>query len=287
MATGMRSWSLEQAAPAPFWVLEAACRSVDPEIFFDKGQMAKNSPGLRLSKENEDNRNRAKAICATCPVMLKCREHFMNEEHGVYGGLDRDQRRHLRAGTAHLRRTNMDRDLMGQEAFDLSISGQSLAPLAKQYGMRTAQLVQLMEHYLSTPAGLRLQLERRIRALDASGSTEEEMAFELGIPLVKVSYIRRKLGLVKRLVSQRPARLSGIGHDCSVLVGRETMPGHYLGESADDPPFYFVQIRGPQASTRKWVRSEDVILEPSVRRHVISKGVDSGKKRDGDTERSA
>lgn len=63
------------------WMDEAACASVDPELWFpEKGSSTKE----------------AKAICATCPVLSSCRAYGLErkERFGVLGGLsERDRRK--------------------------------------------------------------------------------------------------------------------------------------------------------------------------------------------------
>lgn len=68
------------------WRQLAACRGVDPDIFFP-------------SSEDEDDAAEAKAICETCPVREPCLEHalLVREKHGVWGGLtERERRRVIR-----------------------------------------------------------------------------------------------------------------------------------------------------------------------------------------------
>lgn len=64
------------------WQERAACREVDPELFFPH-------------PSDEAGAAVAKAVCATCPVLDRCREEgLMNREpYGVWGGLDERERR--------------------------------------------------------------------------------------------------------------------------------------------------------------------------------------------------
>ncbi len=64
------------------WRQRAACRGLDPEIFYP------------ASDEEGDE---AKAICAQCPVRQPCLEHALaNREHdGVWGGATERERRRL------------------------------------------------------------------------------------------------------------------------------------------------------------------------------------------------
>jgi WhiB family redox-sensing transcriptional regulator len=69
------------------WRLRAACRGMDPELFF---------PSAETGRLNTVRINRAKAVCAGCPVVLECRVQYMDQEWGVFGGLSADDRRLVR-----------------------------------------------------------------------------------------------------------------------------------------------------------------------------------------------
>lgn len=68
------------------WQTDGACRATDPEEFFaheaDRGNR-------RLNRER-----RAKAMCATCPVIQRCLEHALSvrEPYGVWGGTTPEER---------------------------------------------------------------------------------------------------------------------------------------------------------------------------------------------------
>lgn len=66
------------------WMDDAACASVDPDLFF---------PG-----RGEDVRP-AKAVCAVCPVRARCLDHALaeHEVHGVWGGTSENERRKIRS----------------------------------------------------------------------------------------------------------------------------------------------------------------------------------------------
>jgi hypothetical protein len=72
----------------PVWHHDAACRGAPPEIFFDKG-----TAYGALTIEGAHRRRLAKTYCEECPVIQQCRDLYMAEEHGIFGGLDRDERR--------------------------------------------------------------------------------------------------------------------------------------------------------------------------------------------------
>lgn len=70
------------------WRQFAACSQVGPDLFFPAG-----STGAAA-----DQIDRAKTICASCPVRLPCLRFAVttNQEFGVWGGRDTDERRNLR-----------------------------------------------------------------------------------------------------------------------------------------------------------------------------------------------
>lgn len=69
-----------------------ACAGVDPEIFFP-GRGGNGGAG----KHNE----RAKQICATCPLREDCLEWALRDQslHGIWGGLTETERGRLRGRT--------------------------------------------------------------------------------------------------------------------------------------------------------------------------------------------
>lgn len=69
------------------WQDEAACRSVDPALFWPE--------------EDEDfsaSARMARKVCAVCPVRVECLTHAMTwpEREGIWGGLSSRQRGRLR-----------------------------------------------------------------------------------------------------------------------------------------------------------------------------------------------
>lgn len=68
------------------WVDEAACLTVDPEVFFpDVGE------GFR------NRTKQAQKICASCPVKAECLQEALDHNHrdGVWGGLSETERKPL------------------------------------------------------------------------------------------------------------------------------------------------------------------------------------------------
>ena len=78
------------------WRDDAACRTVDPELFFPVGNTG---PAL-------DQIERAKAVCGRCPVTEQCLQYALetNQDSGVLGGLSEDERRALKRRAARARR---------------------------------------------------------------------------------------------------------------------------------------------------------------------------------------
>jgi WhiB family redox-sensing transcriptional regulator len=70
------------------WRHSAACRDVDPAVFFPVGLTG---PAIKQIAA-------AKAICHGCPVRLVCLQYALANHHddGVWGGQDEGERRDLR-----------------------------------------------------------------------------------------------------------------------------------------------------------------------------------------------
>lgn len=75
---------MEHARFSPEWQVDAACRGVDPEIFF---------PG----PDEEHRVAAALSVCASCPVRPRCLAFALSREqrYGIWGGLTEKQRRRL------------------------------------------------------------------------------------------------------------------------------------------------------------------------------------------------
>ncbi|HEX4015877.1 MAG TPA: WhiB family transcriptional regulator [Frankiaceae bacterium] len=78
-----------QDARASAWRFNAQCADQDPDLFFPVGS---SGPALRQTL-------RAKAVCAQCPVRSECLEWALDtaQPHGVWGGLDEQERSRLRS----------------------------------------------------------------------------------------------------------------------------------------------------------------------------------------------
>lgn len=69
------------------WREYAKCRDEDSELFFPVGTRG---PALRQAED-------AKSVCRVCPVQEQCAQWALDsgQEHGIWGGLDEEQRRAL------------------------------------------------------------------------------------------------------------------------------------------------------------------------------------------------
>lgn len=67
------------------WIADAACRGMDPGLFFPD----RNEPTGPI-----------KAICAECPVQADCLDYAIRtgQKYGIWGGTSEKQRRQLRRG---------------------------------------------------------------------------------------------------------------------------------------------------------------------------------------------
>ncbi|WP_053851826.1 WhiB family transcriptional regulator [Streptomyces sp. NRRL B-24085] len=70
------------------WRERAACRDVDPDLFFPIG-----TAGLTLVQVDE-----AKAVCARCPVRERCLQWALaaGQVEGIWGGTTESERRATR-----------------------------------------------------------------------------------------------------------------------------------------------------------------------------------------------
>nr|WP_079767805.1 WhiB family transcriptional regulator [Mycobacteroides abscessus] len=87
MAASQADWAHATAATGRFaWRAEALCRAVDPELFFH--------PEGERGVARRVRQQRARRVCAACPVMETCRQFAINSRqlHGIWGGLSETER---------------------------------------------------------------------------------------------------------------------------------------------------------------------------------------------------
>jgi WhiB family transcriptional regulator, redox-sensing transcriptional regulator len=82
--------ALRVAGPArgEDWRSAAACHDTDPDLFFP----------LSAAGKSLEQAERAKAICAGCPVRRSCLAFALRtgQVHGIWGGLTEEERLHDR-----------------------------------------------------------------------------------------------------------------------------------------------------------------------------------------------
>ncbi len=78
------------------WQIDGACRGVDTAVFFH--------PDGERGASRAQREASAKAICATCPVLMQCAAHALTvrEPYGVWGGMSEDEREALYAADRRL-----------------------------------------------------------------------------------------------------------------------------------------------------------------------------------------
>ncbi len=77
------------------WRHDAACRDVDPELFFPIG-----NTGPALLQIDE-----AKQVCHRCPAVEDCLQWALEsgQDAGVWGGMSEDERRALKRRSSRIR----------------------------------------------------------------------------------------------------------------------------------------------------------------------------------------
>lgn len=72
------------------WRQDAACRGADHDLFFH--------PDDERGPRRRHREAAAKAVCASCPVIMECRTWALDvaEPFGIWGGLSAEQRDELR-----------------------------------------------------------------------------------------------------------------------------------------------------------------------------------------------
>ena len=90
------TWTRPDTIGFDLWRDAAACRSVDPELFFPIG-----STGSAL-----EHIAAAKTVCTNCPVTAQCLEFALetNQDAGVWGGTSEEERRQMRRERTRARR---------------------------------------------------------------------------------------------------------------------------------------------------------------------------------------
>lgn len=82
------SWMEAGSRDLEGWRLDAACRHVDPDLFFPTG----------TARSAADHIEAAKAVCQSCAVRVPCLEYALSshQDAGIWGGTSEEERRKLR-----------------------------------------------------------------------------------------------------------------------------------------------------------------------------------------------
>ncbi len=83
------SKSLKPTIDSWDWQLNGACRGLPAEMFF--------YPDGERGRHRDTREAKAKAVCATCSVIVECRAHALAvpEIYGIWGGLGEEERANL------------------------------------------------------------------------------------------------------------------------------------------------------------------------------------------------
>ena len=115
------------------WRARAACRGLDPELFFPA---AEDGPARDVQVE------RAKAVCRRCPVREQClRAAFDLLPYGIAGGLTEEERRRVRPRAGRPRRVPEVEEDRVRAGHHMLASGQHPREVAHRcrVSVRTAQ----------------------------------------------------------------------------------------------------------------------------------------------------
>ena len=225
----------------PVWHHRAACRDAPLDLFFDAGEQVG-----RLSMGGLMKRAEAKSYCSRCPVMKLCLDLYLGEDHGVFGGMDRDERRDYRAMMSR-QQADQDGGQLAEEILAAREGGAKWARLAEDYKVRPRTLKSYLKTYQEQRANVSDPGAKVNLVLDPS---------EMGPPSWGDSWV--------------------------IQQGR-IYPAAYQGESGDEDPWFFMSIDFGRSQTRKWVPALAVTLARPVARRVIQrKGVLTGGPRNED-----
>jgi WhiB family redox-sensing transcriptional regulator len=80
-----------EADELPDWRHDAACRDLDPELFFPEGTAG---PAVTQAEQ-------AKQVCESCPAGSPCLDFALRHslDYGVWGGVTAEERRFMRRRT--------------------------------------------------------------------------------------------------------------------------------------------------------------------------------------------
>lgn len=228
-----------------------ACVTKEPELFFvDVGTGTMKNPGTRIQALWD----RAKAVCATCPVMQQCARDNLGEYEGVWGGLDPSQRLKLR--DTHARNV---RRLDG--------------PLKVEYA-KLAYELRRDHKYPYTEVGRVMGLPYTTAQYLESWYAEYLEKGEVDTGKKKVVDLElpdEPLADVIKIDLEYPENPPASGADAWIKYGRSVVAGVYLGQTEDDAWYYFkIKLIGPDYSVC-WIKAEDVKLCKDVAKNVLTR----------------
>lgn len=155
--------------PKRTWAPRGACRWADPEMFYAPGwgQLDRTPPPSAQARWD-----RAKLVCARCPVLEECRRDTLGEEYGVWGGLDEHQRylERKRVTERKLWRKWPEelRLEWGKHLAQLYSHGFTVADIRKRTGLQEPVVIALVKEWEASKAAPEApapKRERRVKVL--------------------------------------------------------------------------------------------------------------------------
>lgn len=215
--------------PERRWIPRGICRTEDEKYFFPRSTV---QAGRAPTPAVQAAWDRAKQICAQCPVLAECRRDTLGEDDGVFGGLDPNQRVNRRKRLRkQARRWSPELRLeWSQELYKL------------RQGNVTWSSIRLMT---GIPRGLAEELVLEYRQLLAEQQAPAPVVVDLPLP---------KAVPEKKAFPAKPGRCHGW-----VRNGALFADAWYRGETPDGEWLLMTHYSG-RGNVHKWIRAEDVQL---------------------------
>ncbi len=131
--------------------VEPPCTRHDPELFFPQGEPGRPGPDSKRDPQVE----RAKAICAVCPVRQDCLQRALDggEDYGIWGGLTATERRALLGQPRPAKAVRGPREQIDPKAVQqLMTQGHSQPQIAVRLGVHTRSVGRIVEKLRRTGA---------------------------------------------------------------------------------------------------------------------------------------
>lgn len=223
----------------PDFYRHAACIGAPPELFFDPDNETAATGRPAMTAAKMARRQAARAYCERCPVTEACLEIGWACSEGMFGGLDKDERRRI----VRRRRKN--------EA--------DVAPVEKPEEMSEEEHQHAME---------------RAADLLARGKGVRQVMEITGLGYQPVVEMRNRLVMADRAdnrwIRPEPPRTWGPGTECYQFWERRWIAGQYLGQRPDGKILVQSKQQGP--TVRRWCDPEDVVIRPDVQRYQALRG---------------